>query len=820
MAMTEDDLTPEQLDEAISIAKAQQALAEDKKKKPKVQNVSAPAAVPGIAGAAKKRPMIEDDLSEEELDTMIAQAKGPGIGSKILDGVVAVGGAIDSVTGAPVRASIGALQDGKGLLEAGKTFGKQFAEDPSLAPTGKAIALKAGVSDKAIFGDPNEPIDKALEEAGFTVQEPEFKALSPADLAGLGIDVAADPTNLIPVVGAAKTAAKGAWTGVKTGAGLGAKAVEETAAAAAKGAARAFPRATSATKSAADSVKNAAKYLAKSVKPEIRPQYAKDVELALRNGIDPELLSASHKYGEQSFIANARKAQALDVAGEPLLKKQAAGMAAVRDAVDADIAKIGHGQVLDPISAGETLKGAYKKKVTEFFDSMDMTYDRITDKDVASGLMVNKKARAKIDSKLSGMEKWAKGRASRGFTATHREQGKQVLNAIEAARAGNGSFKQMKETLRDIGEIAYGTQHVPGDIPPDIKKFRELYETIREGLIDTVDLDVSPDFAKELVENNKAMTEFFRKNEQIVDVLTDPKAPGEKIFRDIIQSGNSQKIRALKEIVDDPATLGQMKAAFLEEMKVLNPEGAFTFERLANTLENNPAAARVAKELFEPGELDNFKALVKLGADFGPNMNPSGTARTLKFMDLKDSALRGAVNSGVIDMMERGAAKGITGNPMASATEIAQAAKALPAKQAVPVSRSIGEILDQMRPEMKSFSGVGPQAHTKLDFAGKALRLVSSQSQETVEEIEVPVQLRPAARKKILDAAHLSNTQKAKALDRLNRRGKVDLALLRGIMPGAPAPEVRQPAAEPIAPPAPKLESVTDFFKQKRPEPY
>lgn len=80
--------------------------------------------------------------------------------------VGAVSKGIESVTGAPARASIGAAQEGKNPITA---FGKQFGENPETAPTGEQLVEKSGVTN---------PTAKSI--------------------AGTAMDFAADPTNFIP----------------------------------------------------------------------------------------------------------------------------------------------------------------------------------------------------------------------------------------------------------------------------------------------------------------------------------------------------------------------------------------------------------------------------------------------------------------------------------------------------------------------------------------------------------------------------------------------------------------------------------------------
>jgi hypothetical protein len=97
-----------------------------------------------------------------------------------------VGRPIESVTAAPARAAISSLQGNLDLGEAMKAFANQFGRNPSLSPTGGDIAEKAGLQGKA------------------------------AAAAGLGLDIAIDPMNLmgtaalkaLPLIGLAGTVAK------------------------------------------------------------------------------------------------------------------------------------------------------------------------------------------------------------------------------------------------------------------------------------------------------------------------------------------------------------------------------------------------------------------------------------------------------------------------------------------------------------------------------------------------------------------------------------------------------------------------------------
>ena len=112
---------------------------------------------------------------------------------------------VSSYTDAPVRAGVGALEQGKGLLGAFSAAKDQFGEDPANAPTGEDLWKNA----------PSVVKQGLLHAAHIPVSE---KAI-PAPLGGMWADIATDPKNLIPYGGLlskAREVAKPALTAVKS----------------------------------------------------------------------------------------------------------------------------------------------------------------------------------------------------------------------------------------------------------------------------------------------------------------------------------------------------------------------------------------------------------------------------------------------------------------------------------------------------------------------------------------------------------------------------------------------------------------------------
>lgn len=200
---------------------------------------------------------LEDDWqdvpeSTDSLDPYYKKAAAglEGIGGQIMSGIGAASRAVDKYTGAPVRAAVGAAQEGRPILQA---YGQQFGEDPALAPTGKQIASRLGLSE--------EEFHTPLITNPFT---DERLKVSPAGVAGGVIETALDPTTYIP--------GKLAASGLARGAGV----VERNAPRLAESAARFAEE--RAVKAATGESRAAIKKLAK-----VKGQSAGDVDRALAN---------------------------------------------------------------------------------------------------------------------------------------------------------------------------------------------------------------------------------------------------------------------------------------------------------------------------------------------------------------------------------------------------------------------------------------------------------------------------------------------------------------------------------------------------------
>jgi hypothetical protein len=154
-----------------------------------------------IEAKYSKRSSIEDLPSPDEIDAKFS--KDESLGSKILSGIEKTGRAVDSVTGAPTRAALYAAQNFENPLSA---WANQLGDSQS-APTGKMIAERAGIPDEEFSPTTKNLISMVSQASPFATGirqllpqhlQDRLSHLTKSEIAGAGIDMAADPLNFFP----------------------------------------------------------------------------------------------------------------------------------------------------------------------------------------------------------------------------------------------------------------------------------------------------------------------------------------------------------------------------------------------------------------------------------------------------------------------------------------------------------------------------------------------------------------------------------------------------------------------------------------------
>lgn len=591
-------------------------------------------------GFETPKPAEEPGFAQSALNTLKVMGRG----------VAAVGRKIDSVTGAPTRAAIGAVQDDQSPLTA---FAKQFGEDPELAPTGKEIAAKAGLSTDESIKLP------MVDLTGNRI------AVSPAGVAGLGVDVLADPTNILPVSTIAKTGAKLGIKGASEGIGIGARAVAGGIDAATG--TEIGSKALKATKAQKDAAKLA---LEKFFNPKVAEDFPDLYRIAQRNGIQPQLLPEAVEFGPNSVITRASRAKAEGPLGQAQLEKFTRGLEQTKKATREKVAAIGGGRILTPQEAGDLIREGYDQAVERLMRGSSDTYRSISARN--PGLRINPEEAEKFAGKLQELGQFAESRVKMGMTSGQKAQAKQLQDAVDSLKSafsdsweagakgeaiGQPLFDDMVQRLQILGEAAFKKKNGLDLDPPDVARLRGLYGDMREAIIGTVEKDIAggEGLAKSLRETNAKISEFFDDRGPLERTLGNKNLADEGVYRSLVENGDSLKIEALGKILE-PDQLQQLKGTFLSGIIRPDFDDDFTFGRATNALKGK---AGIAENLLSPEEIKEFTDLIRLGDRFGqPILSTSGTGASQVFKEIKQGVTDALVSDSFIESLKGRARKG------------------------------------------------------------------------------------------------------------------------------------------------------------------
>lgn len=617
--------------------------------------------------------------------TLPQNTESASVGQKIMNGVSAVGDFIDSFTGAPTRQAINTLADTGNPVQAVADFGHQFGADPNLAPTGKELAAKAGFSteNKTIQRNPMQVADEAR---AFGKRVPAAQEVaSPAAVAGFGIDVAADPTNLLPFVPVAKVAGKAG----------------ELAKVALKGSANAVDMATgtklvragemakNAGTSAIETTREARKSLSKLFRPDVAPDFNELSQVAAKNNIPSELLNDAVEFGENSVISRHARSVAEGPLGGDALKKHDELVHAVSNATENNIKKIaGTDSIANDVEAGGLIRQAYDDGVDNFFNQMGETYGNALK--MAPDMRLDKKSQAILNQKINDWESWAKGRIgdtapmekvidganstkrevkaatndmlnvmgsdNKAITKTHHSQAKEVLIASQRMKkaVASGDVNQIYSIMREVGDIAFKSKNHLSETPSDIKKFQEMYFANQRALTETIRSHLGDDFANALAKNNTEMTKHFTERGHLAPIIGNKNLDDEKVFHSLIMNGGSKKIEALFNIIS-PEAASQLKASFLDNNLVRNADGVVNFAASRKKLNGLKKTGKL-DVLFKPDDLKDLDDVLKLGDRSGIGvLSTSGTGGSNGFRNIVGTLQDKLASDALIDNFKRSA---------------------------------------------------------------------------------------------------------------------------------------------------------------------
>lgn len=559
----------------------------------------------------------------------------------IMETVGNIGKAIDTYTGAPARKALGetisSLQDqpgqlGPALERGAKGLIGQFGASPESAPTGKEIASQLGASERpfeeiapGLF--PEQQIPGLPKKGGF------LGSVSPAGAAGLGLDVLADPTNIVPGAVMLRGVGKGAGILGKAAIGVGRGAAKGVDIATGTQLASKSGKAIGTGAEIAGGAYKAGKEIVSSLfNPTRAVDYPEKVKIAKKHGIDPSLLSESIEFGPNSTIATGERILRESPGAEKSFEKYNKGYAAIEDATDRSVSKLSGGMApIDPVEAGKVAESAVVRSQEELLGKMDITYDSV--RQYAPGLFLERQSAEKLEKSLKGLAKDAVGMLKRG-DSSQKSAAREILNEIQTIRGTKGNYKQLNEKRSLIGR-ALTDKPVLGQVPRDQKILRKMYGEISDALINTIDIHVNPDFAKELKSNNKAMSDYFKNREAIASVIESKPAP-EKLFSQVL--GDTKKIESLKQTVS-PEAFQAIRGSFLDSLVKTSADGRIQFPSTIQSMSRNQAKLSA---LFSPEELSEISEVLQLGRAYGPAIESTSKSSTwAKFMDIPKGLIRG-----------------------------------------------------------------------------------------------------------------------------------------------------------------------------------
>ena len=609
---------------------------------------------------------IAAELSALEAQQMPAEKS---FGQQALEGIGAAAEFVDKYTGAPTRAAIGELIPsrprmpapkqvpgvpmgseflgtgvtappafgGGSVVKAAQAFGEQFGEDPSKAPTGKELATRMGASTEETLSIPGT----------------EF-TFSPAGAAGLTIEMLADPLNFIPFSAAGRVVSKtasGAKSAAKAGVKAATKEVVETTAKGAKVAKEAptIQATKEAAKSTADKIKN---IVDGYINPKQAPNYKRMKATAEKNGIDPKTLPDQVEFGAESALGKLSRSQAeLDINSE-LAQKYIKSIENTENALDKRITTIGKvGRPPDAIEAGNVILDGVQKTFDSIFGDFAVTYKQLTDR--VPGLALGKDASEKMIDRLEGILVKAEQRARIASVGAEAAQARQVADNVYKILELGENMDDLVLKLHSVGNAGYVSKFARGiEIAPDEKAFREIYDVLKDAIIESVD-EIDPRAAADLIDTNKNISNFLNARKPIESILTDGRKAPEAVFNALVANGDSQKIAALKEVlsVNDFAAL---KSSYLENLVKRNAEGYVSWKQTANKLLANKRENLRLSQMLDEAEVKDVSELLELGLNHGDMiLNHSKTSVREFFVNMPDKFKQLFINEQALANMRR-----------------------------------------------------------------------------------------------------------------------------------------------------------------------
>jgi len=646
---------------------------------------------------------------EEEIEDVANEEQKQGVGKFLMK----IGEAIDSYTSAPTRAALGKIVEGEPGQAIG-AFVSQFGEDPSLAPTGKDIALETGLSDQPVeiqkasrLGLSPRDVMTAPQEVQKTAKELEPIG-SPAESIGGLIDVGADVTNIIPIGATLKLGAKATGKGIK-GASKAINFVMDSTKAGQE-----IAKSGTVIEATKGALNDSVKAIRAITKPTIAPDFDTYKELAKEVGIAEDLLPESLEFGGRSFISRASRSRAEVLLGEDRLKAFDEYLKQSEKAINKEILEVTGKEPLSQVEAGNFIKQAVEEGTDRFFKSIDLTRSDVINQ--VPGLKVTPEQFKKLNSALRGIERKAAGLAKRGV-GDEAKAAKRMVQTVKKIRNSKDNFKQLHEQAQALGATAFKKQF-PGATPVDIKNLRKAYFAITDSLDNSVGSLLGPEMQKRLLDNNAAIKEFLGESGTLDNILRNIEKDPEKIYSSFIKNPSTSKWSALKQVLS-PDDFKQFQSNVLDSLVKTETVRDVDFLSGPKTVTAINRTDNFLPIAFPDGEADRFVKIATMAKDAGsPILGVTTTPQGNIFAKILENAKAAIENDALIESLKAKARK--------SKAEV-ELVKSLEKGNVAAVKRIAKDLVEKSPIAKAKKEGLKGLSKTKL--AAKAAQVKSTQEQ-------------------------------------------------------------------------------------------
>lgn len=612
----------------------------------------------------KTQPLPEFEQTQDLLEQPgLAEQALALVGEGIQKGIIEP---VEKYAYAPARSAYLSIAAGE-PTKAPKAFAEQFGAPPEEAPTMAEVMRVAGVPEVQVPVLP--PGIQSPTEAMIAYQmQNKLKAqptISLPELTGMGAEMALDPA--AAMIGGATQLAKGAkfvpsMVGavakpiVGTTLEYAVKPVVKGVAGLVAGGAAGIIKDTAAAEKAAktagiavEKIYEGAKQLPQkavtvyeNLKPNIRDKYVDQVLLAQRNGIDTNLIvdNPSLLYGENEFVTKAKRTEA-GMGVSNLAEKYDELQLQVGDALENNIQNVTKGQAVNnQVNAGQKLVEAFDKKVDEVFNNAETRYSNVLEK--AGNPKMNNDQKAKLFGRLEQIQKEQQRIVdTEAFSPTAKQQAQSTVNAINVVIDSiiEGDTDALVRQMQSAGKAANKPGRYVGElaaIGPDRKVLDNIYTELKGSVKDIV-ASSNPKLLGELEQSNKLLSDFFDKTKFISGTISKAKneeKPFEAVYKDLIGSANSLKLKAVSELFSGTEELEAVRGQVLYDLLAKRAGESPAFQTVKKSFQEQPIRRKL-EALFNPNELKDFEGLIDLGKDMGAkeiNTSRSGTVMMLEKM--------------------------------------------------------------------------------------------------------------------------------------------------------------------------------------------